>query len=71
LPDRSSLALVIKALAAFAEKHWFRTPRHCRACQGDRGPHIGEYDAKTNAIRAFPPRPIPADNLPFAVRRFY
>ena len=37
-------------LATFVWARWLRMPGAIRACGWDREPHIGEYDAKTNAI---------------------
>src|ERR1700722_2482598 len=52
LPDRNWLALVIRNWA-FALKTRLRTAADWAGMRRDRGPHIGEYDGKTNAIRDF------------------
>ena len=56
-------------LATLVRERWLRMLRQSPRMRTDREPHIGEYDAKTNAIRdcsQIPPRPNQADNRPAA-----
>jgi hypothetical protein len=66
LPDRNSLALVIKDwLHSFGRNGFARAGS--QRMRMDREPHIGEYDAKTNAICDFsqiPGTPKQAQNGP-------
>src|SRR5882757_7857994 len=70
LPDRSSLALVIKNWLHSLETVVSHAARLTRM-PSDREPHIGEYVAKTNAICDFSPAPCRSNqavNGPAAAR---